>query len=86
MAESMTPEAAADVPATMELFFRHVKAGEYDPKDATQPSFAFGSWRSKFDALREEIHGCAPKIAPKPAQDRFVKQEPPRRSTPVRER
>ena len=66
IAASLSPEASADVLATMELFFKHVKAGEYDPKDATQPSFAFGSWISKFDALREEMHGCTPKVAPKP--------------------
>lgn len=67
--EQLTVDEAADVVETMRLFFAHVKAGDrgWDaPKNATDPSFAFGSWRSAFPALREELHGLTPKAAERP--------------------
>ena len=55
-----------EVVATMRAFFAHVKAGHdgwSNPSNTTDPSFAFGTWKSKFTALLEELHGCAPKAA-----------------------
>ena len=52
-----------EVIAIMRAFFAHVKAGHegFDNEANTKdPSFAFGSWKSKFTALREEIHGVSP--------------------------
>jgi hypothetical protein len=54
-----------EVIATMRAFFAHVKAGHegWDkPANTTDPSFAFGSWKSKFTALREELHGVSPRV------------------------
>ena len=54
-----------EVIATMRAFFAHVKAGHegWDkPANTTDPSFAFGTWKSKFTALREELHGVSPRV------------------------
>jgi len=58
----------SEVIATMRAFFAHVKAGHegFDNEANTKdPSFAFGSWKSKFTALREEIHGVSPSVRKK---------------------
>lgn len=56
--------AWADVERSMELLFRHAKAGRYPRSDEMlrDPTFAFGVWGSKWTELREEIHGRAPHI------------------------
>jgi len=70
-AESFAAALPADVEmpevlATMLAFFAHVKAGHdgwNDQRNAKDPSFAFGTWKAKFTALREELRGCAPETA-----------------------
>jgi hypothetical protein len=60
----LTPDAFADIRPTMAAFFVHVVAGDQGwntPKNTTDPSFAFGSWKSGFTALREELLGVAPR-------------------------
>jgi hypothetical protein len=61
-AQKLPEDSFADVRSTMAAFFAHVKAGDSEwnnPKNK-DPSFAFGSWKSGFTALREELHGRAP--------------------------
>jgi hypothetical protein len=70
-AEQLTPDEAADVEATMRLAFEHIRAGSVGWTDSriADAEFAFGTWKSKFGSLREELHGCAPKLK-QPQQQR----------------
>jgi hypothetical protein len=74
-AAGLGPEECADVEGTMRLALEHIRDGAKGWADERHkdPSFAFGAWKSGFHALREELHGCAPKSkapanqpAPKP--------------------
>jgi hypothetical protein len=81
--DKIQDDAYQDVRPTMVAFFAHVKAGDQGwctPKNTTDPSFAFGSWKSGFTALREEILGRSPK--PK-AVDRFGNTEQKHMRTPT---
>jgi hypothetical protein len=61
-AETLTPEVQADVEPTMLLFWRHVEGGDDDWDDSrlADVGFAYGTWRSRFTRLREELHGRSP--------------------------
>jgi hypothetical protein len=61
-AERLADEAQADVEPAMVRYFENVKSGDADKREASNPSFAFGCWLSRFEALREEIHGRSPKV------------------------
>lgn len=63
-AASLGPDECADVAQTMRLAWEHVRDGAKGWSDERHkdPSFAFGAWKSGFHALREELHGRAPKV------------------------
>ena len=69
-AERLTPDEDSDVLETMRLACWHIRDGAEGWTDARlkDPSFAFGAWKAGFTALREELHGCAPKVRPPPAR------------------
>jgi hypothetical protein len=80
-AQKLPEPALGVIRETMAAFFRHVKAGDkgWDAaKNTTDASFAFGSWKSGFTALWEELKGVAPK--PKEAE----KQNKPKPATYAR--
>lgn len=59
----LRPEDIADIEPSMLLALQHIRdgiKGWADPRLATNPSFAFGAWKSGFHALREELHRKAP--------------------------
>lgn len=69
-AEKLTEAEAKDVEATMRMALARIRDradGWSDDRNAGT-NFGFGSWASKFDDLREELHGGAPKLKPKPCQ------------------
>jgi hypothetical protein len=80
---AMTPEECSDIEPAIRLACKHVKDGAqgWTNPDMTKVGFMFGCIVRAWPDLREELHNCAPK--PKTV-DRNGKQEPPRRSTPVR--
>lgn len=51
-----------DTPATMRLALEHIRDGVegWNHQGLSGPAFAFGSWRSKFTELREELAGLIP--------------------------
>jgi hypothetical protein len=64
------PTARPDVVPSMELLFKLAKDGKAGDKSAeivNDGSFAFGSWCSKWTALRERLHGKAPVVTAAPA-------------------
>jgi len=63
------PAARADVAPTIELLFKLAKAGAAGDKSQQildDGSFAFGTWCSKWTALRERVHGKARVAAAQP--------------------
>lgn len=83
MAEMLNsdPMLRADIKPTIELLFRKAAAGEAGPRSADivkHPSFAFGAWCDQWTALREELHGLAPKAVgppPKPPSESFAERD-----------
>jgi hypothetical protein len=65
-AAMLSADEIADIEPTMRLALEKIKAGALGwtkPELSVSPSFAFGKWKSDFTALREELHGRAPKVA-----------------------
>lgn len=79
-AEIQANHAEAEVEATMETWWKRVKAGEVDDPEKCRDddSFAFGAWWSKFRGLREQALGISPVVA-EPAS-----RGPPRIAADVR--
>lgn len=71
-AELLSDDEIVDLRETMRLALSKIKSGSIgwqNPEMAVNPSFAFGSWKSKFTGLREELHGRVAKVAkPEPQQ------------------
>jgi hypothetical protein len=62
--EALTPAQEADVERSMEVFWRHVRAGDEDWTDqrlTKSVPFAFGTWMSRLSDLIDEIHERQPK-------------------------
>lgn len=69
-ADSLDADAAADVQATMALFYRRIVDGTERRAEefARSPQLAFVAWMHAFTGLREELHGKAPKVKAAPAR------------------
>jgi hypothetical protein len=62
-AARLTEESWLDVEPTMLLAWRHIEAGDDDWTDARfvdDVAFVLGSWRYRFQRLREELHDLRP--------------------------
>lgn len=66
---TMTPEECADIEPAIHLACQHVRDGAagWAKPEMAKAGFLFGSIVRSWPDLREEIHGCAPKVA-SPAQ------------------
>lgn len=80
----MSAEESDDIEPAIRLACRHVRRGDpgWNKPEMTKIGYLFGCIVRSWPDLREELHNCAPR--PPPQADRFGKQEPPRRSTPVK--
>lgn len=63
-AAGIPPDAIPDIRPTMQLAMERIRDGhaEWRLSEMADPSFAFGTWMSRFTALRESLHACAPAV------------------------
>jgi hypothetical protein len=80
LASSLGPEEMAAVEPSMLLALEHIRdgIGRWSDSRNSDVSFAFGSWKSAFHALREELKGVAPvaNVVPSVSTDRRNRPAP----------
>jgi hypothetical protein len=62
---NVPPDACADIEPAMRLACQHVVNGDpgWNKPEMVKVGYLFGSIVRSWDDLREELHGCAPKLA-----------------------